>query len=88
VTGRRSGAEGDKNLRDLRSSGMLRNLDWSLVTDVSGHPIVPIFLGQAVQEEWTVKDGTDRLSRKVGNYKFALLTSQEGANLIYTAAEA
>jgi hypothetical protein len=33
---------------DLRSSAMLRNVDW-LCTDVSGQPIGPIFKGQAVQ---------------------------------------
>jgi hypothetical protein len=35
---------------DLRSSGMLRSIDWYLVTDVSGQPIGPIFRGQAVQD--------------------------------------
>ena len=35
--------------RDLRSSGILRGVDWQLVTDVSVQPIGPIFKGQAVQ---------------------------------------
>jgi hypothetical protein len=35
---------------DLRSSGMLRSIDWLLVADVSEQPICPIFNGQAVQE--------------------------------------
>jgi hypothetical protein len=30
----------------LRSSSMLRSVDWQLVTDVSGRPIGPIFRGQ------------------------------------------
>lgn len=38
----------------LRSFGMVRRVDWWLDTDVSKHPIGPIFKGQ---------DGTDRLSR-------------------------
>ena len=34
----------------MRSSGMLRSVDWQLVTDVSGQRICPILKGQAVQE--------------------------------------
>jgi len=37
-------------VRDL-SSGTLYSVAWQLVTDVSGQPIVLIFMGQAVQEE-------------------------------------
>jgi len=48
--------------RDLRSSGILCNVDWLLVNDVSGQPVGPIFKGQAVQDE------TDRLSRNVSDY--------------------
>jgi len=40
---------------DLRSSGMLRSVEWYVATDVSGQPIVPAFK-------------TNRLSRNVGNY--------------------
>jgi hypothetical protein len=29
--------------QDLRSSGMLRSVEWYFCTDVSGQPIVPIF---------------------------------------------
>ena len=36
--------------RDLRSSGMLRGVNWYLVSGVSGQPIQPIFKGPAV---WT-----------------------------------
>jgi len=35
----------------MRSSEMLRSVDWQFVTDVSGQPIGPIFEGQAVPEE-------------------------------------
>jgi hypothetical protein len=36
--------------RDLRSFGTLRNVEWQFRTDVSGHPICPIFKGQAVKD--------------------------------------
>ena len=36
---------------NLNSSGVLRYVDWKLVTDVSEQPIGPIFMGQAVKEE-------------------------------------
>jgi hypothetical protein len=36
---------------DLCYSVILRSVDWLLITDVSGHPIFPIFKCQAVQEE-------------------------------------
>jgi hypothetical protein len=45
-------------------------LRWLIVTDVAGQPIVPIFEGQAVQEEldcFTLEDGINNLSRNVGN---------------------
>ena len=35
--------------RDLRSSGILRSVEWYFCTDVSGQPIGPIFKGQQVQ---------------------------------------
>jgi len=34
----------------FRSFGMLCSVDWYLVTDVSGHPIGPVFKNQEVQE--------------------------------------
>ena len=43
--------------KHLRSSEVLRSLDWWFVTDVSGQPIGPIFKDQAVQffsSSWTV----------------------------------
>jgi hypothetical protein len=45
-----------------------------IVTDVSGQPIGPIFKSQAVQylDCLILEDGTDRLSRNVGNYQFML----------------
>jgi len=52
ITRRHIAEESDGALGDLRSSGMLRVVDWQLITDVSGHPIDPIFKGQAVQEEF------------------------------------
>jgi hypothetical protein len=52
----------------MRSSGMLRSVDWYLVTDVSEQPIGPIFEGQAVKEKClTLEDVNDRLSRNVCN---------------------
>jgi hypothetical protein len=39
-----------------------------VVIDVSGQPIGPIFNGQAEEDCLTLEDGTDRLSRNVGNY--------------------
>ena len=39
-----------------------------IITDVSGQLITPIFKGRTVQEYClTVEDGTDNLSRDVGN---------------------
>jgi len=32
--------------RDLRSSGILRSLEWQFLTDVAVQPIFPIFKGQ------------------------------------------
>jgi len=37
---------------DLRSSGMLRNVDWRLVTEVSVRPTSPISRRAEVQEKW------------------------------------
>jgi hypothetical protein len=34
---------------DLNSSVMLRSVSWQLASDVSGQPVGPIFMGQAVQ---------------------------------------
>ena len=56
----------DVNL-DLRSSGMLRSVEWLLVTVVSKQPIGPIFKDQETQEglDFLILDnGTDRLFRK------------------------
>ena len=36
----------------LRSSAMLRSVGWSLVTDVSGQNMHPIFKGQRVHSSW------------------------------------
>jgi hypothetical protein len=59
--------------RDLRSSQMLRMVDWQLVTDVSVQPIGTIFNDKAVEKEciffdyFTLEDGIDISPRKVGN---------------------
>jgi len=47
--------------RALRSSGMLRCVDWQFVSNVSVQPIGPIF------KRLTLEDWTDSLSRKVDN---------------------
>jgi hypothetical protein len=52
----------------LRSSPILRRVQWQFVADVSGQPIGAFFKGQAVQEIFdclTTEDGTDRLSQNV-----------------------
>jgi hypothetical protein len=45
----------------LRSSGMLRCVNWYFVTEFSGQPIGPI------SKRLTLEDWTDNLSRNVGN---------------------
>jgi len=54
----------------LHSFGMLRSVNWQLVTDVSGQTINPICKGQAVHS-FSLEDGTDNLSRHVGKYLLA-----------------
>ena len=53
----------------LRPSGMLRSVDWYLVTDVSGQLMVPNSKSQAVHSLYrlTLEDGPDTLFRNVGN---------------------
>ena len=50
---------------DLQCTGMLRSIDWQLVTDVSGQPKGPAVKGEAVQ--LILEDEADRLSRNFGN---------------------
>jgi hypothetical protein len=57
----------------LRSSEILRSVDWYLVTDVPEKPIGPIFKGQVVQE--------------ILLELIYWVTSQKSDGLIYTAAE-
>jgi hypothetical protein len=45
----------------MRSFGIVLSVEWQFITDVSGQPIVPFF------KDKTLEDGTDRLSRNVGN---------------------
>jgi len=40
---------------DLPSSGMLLNIEWQLVTDVSGPPLGSFFKGQAVGHSWNAR---------------------------------
>jgi len=51
--------------QDLRSAGMLRSVDWWLVTNVSGHHIVPIFNSQELCAV-TYQNGTDLTSTGFG----------------------
>jgi hypothetical protein len=55
-------------LRDLRSAGILRSVEWQSFTDVSGKHVGPIFKGQEVQEVHflTLEDGADTFFRNVG----------------------
>jgi len=57
------------NIRDvrLRSSEMLRSVDWYLVTDVSGQPMAPNFNSQVVHFLYrlTLEDGSYKLFRNV-----------------------
>jgi len=53
-------------LRRNCPSGMLRSVAWWLLIIVSGHPVSPIFVGPAVQEDcWAIEDLMDRLSRSI-----------------------
>jgi hypothetical protein len=56
-----------------------------LVTDVSAHPIGPIFKGPAVKKNClNLEDGADRLSSKVGPIKAANIPERRKP---HTAAE-
>jgi hypothetical protein len=53
-----------------------------LVTEVSGHPVGPIFRDQAVQNCLTLEDGTNRLTRNFGKFTNLLfVTSKESEHL-------
>ena len=78
--------------RELRSSGILRSVEWLSFTDVSWQRICPIFKGQEVQEQkkrfffdfLTLDDGAYTLSRNVGK-GFTIrrcVISQKSADLI------
>jgi hypothetical protein len=74
---------------NLRSSGILRSVDWYLFTNVSGQPIGPIFKGQVSHKisSWTdyltLEDGTDKWPvTSVNNYQSTLqVTSQKSGDL-------
>jgi hypothetical protein len=55
---------------DLRSYGMLRTVDWLLVTEVSEQPLGLFFC-------LTLQNVADKLYRNVGNYQSALLNLLE-----------
>jgi hypothetical protein len=61
---------------DLPSFGMLLNIDWQLVTDVSGPPIGSFFKDKAVGRSWNagpLNIGLTGLPETtVTNYKFKL----------------
>jgi hypothetical protein len=62
---------------DLRSFGTLRNAEWCFLTGASRRTISLFYKGRGVQEKFfldfsVLGDGTDRLSRNVGNYHSAL----------------
>jgi hypothetical protein len=58
-----------RRIWELRTSGVLRSVEWWFVTDVSGQPIESISKGQEMQifdYFFQLEDGTDTLSRNVG----------------------
>jgi hypothetical protein len=50
----------------LRSSGILRGVEWQSITDVSGQRIGPILNGQEIRDFLTLEDGADAMSRNIG----------------------
>jgi hypothetical protein len=46
----------------MRSSGVLRSVEWQFRVDVSVQPIGPIFKDQSI----TLEDETDRLLQNIG----------------------
>jgi hypothetical protein len=65
---------------DLHSSGILRAVEWYLVTEVSGQPICPIFKDQAIQE--ALKMGLIGCPETSVTINLHCVTSQKGENLI------
>jgi hypothetical protein len=57
-------------IKDLRSFGLLRSVDWLLVTNVSEQPIGPIVKGQAVQEEFQEQLGVQLYRELCGWWLF------------------
>jgi len=53
-------------VEELRSSRILSNVWWKIITGVLGKPIAPIFSGQAILDFLILEDGNDRLSRNAG----------------------
>jgi hypothetical protein len=62
-------------LWNLRSSGVLRSVEWQSFTDVSGKRIGPLFKGQEIFLEFlTLEDGTET---SVKEYHSTLLNNPE-----------
>ena len=59
---------------NLRFSGILRSVDWQLVTNVLGQTIGPLFKGEAVQEGPETSVTTN----------LRCITSQKTEDLVYT----
>ena len=75
----------------LRSSGMLRSVDWQFRADASGQPIGPFLEVQEVHfflDILSFEGGTDSLSRNVIANTLRCLTPRKSADLISMAAEA
>jgi hypothetical protein len=69
---------------DLRSSGLLLSVNWQLLTDMSRQTVGHMCKQNASQEKClTIEDGTDGLSRNVGNCQSTLCTiSEERRSLV------
>ena len=68
----------------LRSSGLLHSVNWQLLSDMSRQTVGHICKQKAPQAKClTIEDGTDGLSRNVGNYRSTLyMISEERRRLV------
>jgi len=68
----------------LRSSGLLYSVNWQLLTDMSRQIVGHMCKQKASQTKClTIEDGTDGLSRNVGNYRSTLcMISEERRHLM------
>jgi hypothetical protein len=70
---------------DIRSSGLLHNVNWQLLTcqDRLSVTLASKKHPPPQKKSLTIKDGTDRLSRNVGNYQSTLcVISEERRSLV------